>query len=370
MAAPTTTIWPAEPHTLAKHAILRGYLEAWFPILESTQGRLVYYDGFAGPGRYLHGEEGSPLIALDVALRHRKKLVSELVFTFVEEDAERARWLQEVELPNLTLPSNFKVSVRNERFEDALRHTLDSLDATGRQIAPTFALVDPFGMTGLPFQLISRLLQRPSCEVLVTFMTRDINRFASELPEHVADLIGDPSAPEIIRRSPDGAFAARRLYETSLRRVARFVRTFRMRDAENSLVYDLFFATNHPLGHERMKEAMWKVDGSGGFSFSDGLDPDQEVMFTPNPGADLAPRLCKYFRGKTVDAVEVLHWTAETVYLETHARAALRLLEDAGDPRGERIEVEPMKRDGKKRRPHTFPHGTIIRFVASTEISQ
>lgn len=33
MAAPKDTIWEAEPHTLAKHTILKAYLQAWFPIL-------------------------------------------------------------------------------------------------------------------------------------------------------------------------------------------------------------------------------------------------------------------------------------------------------------------------------------------------
>ena len=33
MTAPKTTVWELEPHTRAKHAILRRYLQAWTPIL-------------------------------------------------------------------------------------------------------------------------------------------------------------------------------------------------------------------------------------------------------------------------------------------------------------------------------------------------
>lgn len=33
MAIPKETIWEIEPHTQAKHEILRRYLSAWFPIL-------------------------------------------------------------------------------------------------------------------------------------------------------------------------------------------------------------------------------------------------------------------------------------------------------------------------------------------------
>jgi hypothetical protein len=49
---PRDTIWPIEPHTAAKHQILRKYLDAWFPILATYNKRIVYVDGFAGPGRY------------------------------------------------------------------------------------------------------------------------------------------------------------------------------------------------------------------------------------------------------------------------------------------------------------------------------
>jgi hypothetical protein len=33
-------------------------------------GRILFVDGFAGPGRYLDGEDGSPLIALKTLLDH------------------------------------------------------------------------------------------------------------------------------------------------------------------------------------------------------------------------------------------------------------------------------------------------------------
>ena len=31
-------IWELEPHTTAKHAVLKAYLNAWFPILSSWNG--------------------------------------------------------------------------------------------------------------------------------------------------------------------------------------------------------------------------------------------------------------------------------------------------------------------------------------------
>src|SRR5580704_5033889 len=86
MAAPRQTIWPLEPHTRAKHEILKRYLQAWMVIL--SQGRfpeILYIDGFAGPGEYSGGEVGSPIIALDTALAFRPPLTSQVHFLFVEQ---------------------------------------------------------------------------------------------------------------------------------------------------------------------------------------------------------------------------------------------------------------------------------------------
>ena len=43
-------LWEFELHTIAKHQILRAYIQAWAPIfLHGHFGRIVYIDGFAGP---------------------------------------------------------------------------------------------------------------------------------------------------------------------------------------------------------------------------------------------------------------------------------------------------------------------------------
>lgn len=364
MAVPKTTIWPAEPHTLAKHAILQGYLEAWFPILARYQGRLVYYDGFAGPGRYSKGEDGSPIIALRVAAHHRTKLASELVFLFVENRADRADHLEHVEIPALQLQSNFKARVLRTDFESALSSTLDYLDKHGLRIAPTFAFIDPFGIKGLPFSLVRRLLARPRCEVLITFMTETIQRFVTELPQHVNTLIGRADAFSVIEMASDRVLTARQLYEASLRDAAGFVRFFHMRDRDNAPIYDLFFASNNDLGHYKMKEAMWRVDGTGSYSFSDGVDPAQAVLFTADPAREFAPQLWDYFRGKTVDATDIIqHTRDESPYLEKHARDALKIMETAEDAGAHRILVGAVKADGSRRRGKTFAPGTRVTFL-------
>src|SRR5688500_10765255 len=106
MARPTDTLWTIDAHTQAKHFILRRYLNAWLPIMSLStarrsrdgKGRVVLMDGFAGPGRYLGGEPGSPLLMLDAFLDHtaRGQMKSEIVCLFIEQNVDRAKHLEDV----------------------------------------------------------------------------------------------------------------------------------------------------------------------------------------------------------------------------------------------------------------------------------
>jgi len=83
------TVWDLEPHTAKKHEILRRYFEAWLPIMVKWNSRVLFIDGFAGPGEYSKGEDGSPVIVLKAARDHTHKFESELVCLFVEADRPR-----------------------------------------------------------------------------------------------------------------------------------------------------------------------------------------------------------------------------------------------------------------------------------------
>jgi three-Cys-motif partner protein len=362
VAVPRDTIWPIEPHTAAKHQILGAYLDAWFPILGKYNKRIVYVDGFAGPGRYIGGEPGSPVIAMQAALSHRAKLGGELVFLFIEEHGGRAAHLER-EITELQLPAHFKTKVECGPFAEKLGKALDELDNARSQIAPTFALIDPFGFSGIPYTLIQRLLSKNKCEVLITFMVDAMNRWLTHPDEniraHIVETFGTDEAVTIAEGIGDRSTALKDLYHRQLNRAAMFVRYFEMRDRDGRLVYYLFFASNNALGHLKMKEAMWKVDPLGDFTFSDSTNPDQQLLFSAPSTAPLAADLFAKFRGiaqvpvKRVEAYVQDH----AAYLRKHMGDALGQLESEG-----KLKVADRKTDGKKRRARTFPNEALLSF--------
>jgi len=363
MTKPIETLWEIEPHTKAKHEILQRYLGAWFPILGSKIPKIVYIDGFCGPGKYKGGEDGSPVIAVKEALKHTSILSkSDVFFLFIDERPDRIEHLK-TELSSLNPPKNFHPDARVNEFENTLTQILDNLNQQGRQLAPTFAFIDPFGFKGAPFSLVQRLLDNPRTEVFINIMIDFINRFAehpmSTDRQYIKDLLG-VSEEEInkVTSSSDRILAFRQLYQDKLKQHANFVRFFEMRDHRNKVIYYLFFASNHPLGHAKMKEAFWKVDCQSGFTFSDRTDPNQPVLFDLEPSIDLALQIKKYFAGSTQLSDTVITYIVdETPYTESHCKKALVYLENAAE-----LTVEPNKTDGNKRRKASFPNGVVIHF--------
>ena len=367
MAAPRTTVWDLEPHTRAKHEILRRYLQAWTPIL--TQGgfrEILYVDGFSGPGRYSEGEDGSPVIALSAALQHGSRINGTIRFLFIEKDRDRARALKEV-VDDISVPPNFRIEVKGEEtFEEAFAPFLTSYATRGGRPPPMFAFVDPFGWKGAPFSMIKEIMRHRSCEVLVNFMYEEINRFIG-LPDqqHGFDTffgtrewrngvgLRNPRA----RRRFFHDLYLRQLQQTA---GANYVRSFEMRNERDRVDYYLFYATNNIRGLAKMKEAMWKIDESGEFTFSDATDPNQAVLFEPEPRYDVLQRqMLARFGGQEATVEEIEGFVvAETAFRETHyKRQVLKPLELADPPMIEAVDPPAGRKRG------TYPDKSLrLRF--------
>jgi hypothetical protein len=149
----------------------------------------------------------------------------------------------------------------------------------------------------------------------------------------------------------------RRSCRLTLGEFVEFILAFSMADSSRRPIYDLFFATDSPKGFIKMKEAMWEVDSSGHFRYSDADDPSQLRWVWPAEG--LWPLIQQKFRGSKALVRTIYRFVnEETYYLEKHAREALRSAEERGA-----ISVAPTKADGSKRRRRTFPEDVIIAFA-------
>jgi three-Cys-motif partner protein len=360
---PHETIWELEDHTAAKHRILRGYLEAWLPIMGSWCPRLVLVDGFAGPGVYTKGEPGSPIHMLNAYLEHAQQslIKAELVYAFVEQDRERFESL-EAEIGKLTLPRQVKVNFYNQPFDEVFSGILDDLAARGATLAPTFAFIDPFGYTGAPMELTGRFLQFDRCEVLIYVPLPWINRFLGREGQESAltSFFGTDRWREALDLTGDDRIRfLHDLFKEQLETTCGldYVRSFEIVTAK-STGYHLFFGTKELKGLEKMKDVMWRVDPAQGDRFRDSTIKGLMPLFEPEPDTGpLALALARHFAGKVFTIEDAERFTlVDTPYKKTHLKTrTLAPLEKAGT-------LEPVD-PPQGRNARSYPAGTKLRFV-------
>ncbi len=341
------TVWDAEPHTLVKHQILERYLQAWLPILTRQAGLLrqqfgnlasreiLFVDGFAGPGEYRGGEPGSPVIALKAALNHGQ-FPMPVQFLFIEHREDRYERLKQVLRPyeeRVNQSENIaKVKGRCGDCDLVLNDLLDESDKKQTKFGPALAFLDQFGYGAVSMDLIGRILSFPQCEVFTYLCYKEMNRFITD--PHKADALTRAFGGQEWRECIDLPTQKRRdglleRYKQGLRERAnaKYVVSFLMYDKNNLPLYWLLFCTNNLRGLEEMKEAMWHVDKSGDFRFSDHEAAGQLLLLNQSFDQQwLAGEMMRRLSGKTMTVADIKEW----VLVETPCylfKEALRRLE-------------------------------------------
>ena len=251
--------------------MLKSYLDGWFPILGSRNRRLVFIDGFAGPGEYASGELGSPLIALDCVKQHKQSgrlRGVEVVLLFIEADEARASHLAR-RLKGETLPADVTFHVLRERFNDHMENLFNYIDEQKRALAPAFVMIDPFGIKGSRMHLIDRTLQNDKSECMISFMYEPIRRFhqQQEFGEPLDELFGTTDwrkCLDIVEDDKKKQFL-HDLFKAQLKEHGAEQVVFFELWRGNRHINTIFFASGSLKGCNLMKQAIWKADRSGGY---------------------------------------------------------------------------------------------------------
>lgn len=361
------TVWFAEEHTRAKHKILKGYLDAWAPIMSRQAARSrsrapLYIDAFAGPGVYRDGADGSPVVAIKAVLGHSLEIPSPIRMSFIELDEKRFRILED-RLSGIKDRDRSRLvvgRVLNTTCEHGLRELIGAEKRKYGSFGPALVFLDQFGYSQAPMTLIGEVMAGTSCETLIYLDYQRMNHTLGD-PNKEAALdraFGSPRWVKALELDGNERVAClRNLYKEALAEAgAEYVWDFEMRGQHNQLLSWLFFCTSNERGLEEMKKAMYKLDLTGNFRFSD-RDVGQLNLLAESFDSDwLAGHLVGRFKEKTLAHGDIRkHVLTETPVIRYGK--TLANLESAGKLR---VVNAPV---GRRRGSFNFDDSILIEFL-------
>ena len=311
------TVWEAEPHTLAKHGILKTYLQAWAAILGNSGlgTELLFVDGFAGPGEYRKGEPGSPIVALNSILEHNRSLPKSIRLRFIELDEPRHAHLSK------RLAQETERIARNPRVivdlpicgscESEIQKLIANRKQHQQPLGPALFFLDQFGYSKVPMSLIQAIMAEPTCEVFSYLNGQRMNAYLADRTKWtgITEAYGDESwIPALEMSGNERQEFLINAYKDAIRKHAdtNYVWSFAMFDSHGHLIHWLVFATNHWNGLVEMKKAMWKTDSTGRYQFSDRVAGVGQQSFLSMLGDDqLRKELTHRFSEQMVSEAQV-----------------------------------------------------------------
>ena len=159
------------PWSLLKDRVLKDYMTPYLAKVARLGHPILLIDGFAGPGEFVDGSSGSPLIMCEAAEQYVPRRYHAV---FVNRNPVFHRQLSE--------------ALQQRGWLGAAEPVLGDATDLLRQLPAdlgthtTFIYLDPFGLRGCEFSLLEPLLQRDqrfSTEILLTLSAPIMHRLAA-----------------------------------------------------------------------------------------------------------------------------------------------------------------------------------------------
>lgn len=268
---------PIRPHSLAKHRVLKSYLERYVDVLtrniRQEHLRLTLIDGFAGGGLYLdcrtkEERPGSPLIMLNamqaaavkVQERRTKSFNLDVEYFFIEKDYEASEYLKKTiaDSPFAALLPE-RIRVINGNFTEHFQQIIDFVQRRGRAGRAIFVL-DQFGYLDAPMGTIRFILAKlDNAEVILTFAADYLIDYLNgdEQTQKILAKAGIPLPARDIKTAKE---------QREWRRIIQFALHGRIREETGARYYTPFFIRStdahrdfwliHLSGHYRARDVM------------------------------------------------------------------------------------------------------------------
>lgn len=318
-----------------KHTLIKNYLQGWFPILSSWQGRIMYLETHAGKGIHDTGDSGSPIVAVKTLLNHNffNRIVNkcQVVFYFIENDAENMRCLEGEICKFGDLHENIIIKKNIGDSFSILSDLINELKTSSERLAPAFIFVDPYGFK-IDGNILRELMQFDRVELFINVMWRELNMaMAQSESEGMRFLLDSIFGSTTWKDNIGSGILDLRLKETMdyIREQlnAKWSTFIRMLGENNQTRYVLLHLTNNDKGRDLMKDCMWKICPDGDFyaKKTDAIDQLNLIKLEPDLNS-LKNWVIEKIKRNPMRWQQLIHDIRSEIWRETHLNDVIRKL--------------------------------------------
>ena len=263
--------------TKLKLDIFGECFEEWFPVfLHSTWYKKLYiFDFFAGSGKDIENNHGSPLVLMNKAKGTDRKYClnakKEIKFLFNDEKQDKSEELKQnvVQYIGKCKQENncnnciYQYRIENYNFQEIFSNT-ELTNIFKNKDYGKFVLLDQYGFSQIDEQIFKQLISYPKTDFIFFISSSFISRFR-EHPNTTKYI--DTSKINFDEIRPNEIHRAIANYFRDLIPTAKeyYLHHFSIRkEKSKGNYYGLIFGSNHTLGMEKFLKVCWKHDSFSG----------------------------------------------------------------------------------------------------------
>ncbi len=263
--------------TKLKLDIFGECFEEWLPVFNNDlYTKAVYvFDFFAGSGKDVENNPGSPLVLLEKAKGTNRKYClnakKEIGFLFNEGELDKSeelnqniiQFIEQCKKDNKCNGCIYQYKVENYNFQDMFSN-LGITNVFLNKDFGKFILLDQYGFSQIDEQIFSQLISYPKTDFIFFISSSFISRFRVH-PSTTKYI--DTSKIDFENLRPNNIHRAVANYFRDLIPAEKeyFLHHFSIRKEEKKgNYYGLIFGSNHSLGMEKFLKVCWKHDTLSG----------------------------------------------------------------------------------------------------------
>ena len=263
--------------TKLKLDIFGECFEEWFPVfLHSPWYKKLYvFDFFAGSGKDLENNSGSPLVLLDKAKGTDRKYCinakKEIKFLFNEGEKDKseelkqnvAQYIEECKQENNCTDCIYQYRIENYNFQDIFSNASITNIFNNKEFGK-FILLDQYGFSQIDEQIFRQLISYPKTDFIFFISSSFISRFR-EHPNTTKYIDTSKINFEQIRPNEIHRAVANYFRDLIPKEKEYYLHHFSIRKEEKKgNYYGLIFGSGHTLGMEKFLKVCWKHDAFSG----------------------------------------------------------------------------------------------------------